>query len=254
MLPTRILLVSVGAAALGALAAVVLVTLREPLSVASVGSADPVTRRGARDGEAGTGVQAVEDAPPEQDPETLRSLSERISSADPAERQAVALEMLRKGPSALAQARALRPRGGAAKDLTARLVFALQAMRARRRATDYPKLPEDIQQELWLLDARTVVPDEALRAERERYWRAAVAARRRRHSEGEAHEGQVALAEMELALVRRELEQLSSADYAVLATEKLPHVEKWLAVLRQRRGVGPAEVQRYVSRLDALRP
>jgi len=176
-------------------------------------------------------------------PERTRSLTQRIDSRDVHERHELALELLRRGPSAVAQAQALRPESKPGRALQLRIVDALQKMRKLRRGGDYVRLENHLRLRLDLDAFATVVPDEQLRAERLEYWQMALDAVRGRVAQDLATDGEVALAELELARAGRDLGRIGEAEYRALAQKRLPAVEGWIDSLRERRGVSAARVR-----------
>jgi len=187
-------------------------------------------------------------------PQRTLSLTQRIDSDDVEERHELALELLRRGPSALAQARALRPQGRPGRELQSRIVDALQKMRALRRGGDYARLERHLRLRLDLDAFATVVPDDRLLTERLEYWRLALAAVRARAANKHANDGEVALAEIEFARAQRDLGQIDNAAYRAVKAERLSAVMELIALLRGRRGVPRARVEALEEQVTRLGP
>ncbi len=182
------------------------------------------------------------------------SLTQRIDSPHAADRSELALELLRRGPVALAQARALRPTTTPGQRLQLRLVDALQKMTALRRGGDYARLEEHLRLRLDLDAFATVVPNESLRHERLDYWQHKLKAVRARSARAFATDGEVAFAEVELARVRSELGLIAVSDYRRVARRRLVAIDEWIDALRTTRGVSPARVQALEAQARRLRP
>ncbi len=244
------LILSAAAIAFGGIAGAVSVALRGPAPMAP--PAPPVTVRPSVQTEDAVG----DDTPTRhaRDRATTRSLSARIDADDDDTRYRVAIELLRRGPDALPQVRALRPRSAEARELVHAMTLALQTLRDNARMTDHAKLSPSLRLQLRLQEFRRVVPEEYLVDERRSYWESRLAVESTRRDKGFGHEGELALAEVELARVQREMGELSSGDYAQVAAARLPVAWEWVDSLRGRRGVAIGTVQRYEEQLARLEP
>lgn len=251
----RLALLTAFAAAIGGVAGVVSIVLRDvgtaPVDDPPAETVLPPANGSEASSSADERLAADENA---VSAERVISMTQRIDSRDETERHALALELLRRGPAAIAQARALRPKGAEGRDLQARLVSALQKMRALRRGGDYARLEQHLRLRLDIDAFATVIPDERLREERLEYWTTALDAVRVRAARDVATDGEVALAELELARVRRELGRIDAATYAELAGERLPELRAWIDSLRDRRDVPPARVQALDEQAGRLEP
>ncbi len=256
--PRTLLALTVCAAAIGAVAGVVVVVFssdaqRLPAEVAP----DPAVA-----GAGGVGCSPAPAARPGRDasaqtpPAVVASpgLTQRLDAGDAAVRHELALELLRRGPSALAQARALRPASEAGRALQARLIAALSKMRLLRRAGDYGRLPQHIRLRLDLDAFATVVPERLLLDERRAYWEREVDAVRARLAQGYAEPAEESVALLELALARRESGELDAASYVTQARRLLPAVDSWLDDRRASGRMAPAELTALEQQIARLRP
>jgi hypothetical protein len=257
----RLALLTVFAAATGGIVGVVSIVLEDAAVTHVPREGAEVVPETADDAETANGSDTepkADDLPAASETAVTRerviSLTQRIDSRDADERHTLALDLLRRGPAALPQARALRPESADGRDLQARLVAALQKMRALRRGGDYARLGEHLRLQLDLDAFATVVPEEYLHDERRDYWTAKLAADRGRAEGGLASDGEVALAELELARVRRDLGELDGAAYGELARRRLPELRVWIDSLRKRRDVPTARVQALDAQADRLEP
>lgn len=249
------IVLTVCAAAVGGLAGAVVVALRDPAPVVRVdgrGAADP-EREGAGSVPASPDTTTDAASGGTSSAEVRRGLTARLDAPDAAERHAVALELLRRGPSALAQARALRPTSDEGIALHERLVLALDKMRLLRRANDYAKLPEHLRLRLDLDAFASVVPESLLLGERIAYWQRELESTRLRRESGYADPAEEALASLELALARREAGEIAAGAYSAEAAAALPEIEAWVARRREQAGVAPAEIADLEAQLARLR-
>ncbi len=182
------------------------------------------------------------------------SLVARFDDPDPEVRHAVAVEMLRSKRDVLAQARALRPATPAGRDLSHRLVIALQTLRAIQRSNDYPKTARHDRTGVWLKYAETVVPEDLLRGERLAYWRQKVAYDKRRVDTGFLPLGDLALSRLELARVRFELGELTGEQYAAAREPHVGAVATWIEEMRGDRRTAAGRVQKIEQRFAHLSP
>jgi len=245
------LVVAVCAAAFGGLAGAVAVALRDP----------PVRTAPATRPDAGTGAPEVRPStPPTVDDGEPGSgsaptgFTRRLDDPDPAVRHALALELLRRGPDALPQARALRPTTPEGADLQTRLVVALNKMKLLHRAEGWQRMGEHLRRGLDLHAFESVVPETLLVDERVAYWAREIDAVDVRLRRNLAEPGERSLAELELAFARLQGGRLGEDDYAAEATRLLPEIERFVGTRRADRAVAPAEVEELERQIARLRP
>ena len=89
----------------------------------------------------------------------MGALKYPFNSDDPDVRHAAALELLRAGDGALAQARALRPSHPEGRELVGRLVAALQVLQGIRNAQNWDDFPEHERLAVFVKYAAMVVPE-----------------------------------------------------------------------------------------------
>ena len=249
------------AAALGALASVVVVSLRappepphdDPVPASTTRPKErrqrpPRRRRGAAVLEKVFSTDTAEIVLPPGS-----SLSALISSSDEQERLRTARAILRQGVAALPQVRALRPRTPEGEDLARNLVLALQKIQKNERHVDWSRRPPSVQMELRLMAFQIVLPEEMLLVERHEFWLAEVLVVRQRLKAGRATDGQLALVEIEFARVRRELGEIDAAGYAEVVDQRLATASAWVSGLHKQKSIPPARISRYQEQLARLR-
>ncbi len=230
-----VVVASAASAALAALAAVVVAVV----APAGGDGVEPAPRPRFTTRPPAQGRRHADDAPHTTRPRAdaaadapSTGLSAAISADDPARRNEVALELWRRGPDALTQARALRPSTVAGQELQMRLVDALRRLRLQRRATDHAKLPLHLRLRSELDLAATVVPEELLVEERRACAQAAVDYLGPRADPGGASGIELQLARLELLVAERDAGRLDAAAAATRAAQALESAQSMLARMR----------------------
>lgn len=180
------------------------------------------------------------------------AVTDRLSDASERVRTECAVELLRMGTPRLDAISVLAPRTEEGRALVDRVVNALTDLRANENTEDYWHMPDESKAELRLRLFSRVVPLESLAAERRRYWQKCVDADRGRLASGVIAEGEALWHKVELARARFELREIAEDSWKRTRDASIAAIRTWAAELAADRRADPAKAAAAAEAVERL--